>query len=104
MAENQKMKVTTKEQIRWRNRDIDKTDDSCVYHGTKDPKKKTYWKTWESKSPDYVEGSWNWVLFWTDEEEKPTATYESGLAGSEQECKEEIRNAIEARLRSNSLL
>ena len=67
-------------------------------------KKKTYWKAWESKSNDYVEGSWNWVLFWTDEEEKPTATYESGLAGSEQECKEEIRNAIEARLRSNSLL
>merc|ERR1711924_330565 len=63
MAENQKMKVTTKEQIRWRNRDIDKTDDSCVYHGTKDPKKKTYWNQWKfqmdaDSAPKYIKDNY----------------------------------------------
>ena len=67
-------------------------------------KKKTYWKTWKSKSLDYVEGTWNWVLFYTDDDDNPKATYDSGIAGSEDECRTMIRECIEHRLRSEKLL
>ena len=67
-------------------------------------KKKTYWKCWESKSLDYVEGTWNWVLFYTDDEDDIKATYDSGIAGSEAECVEEIEKAITIRLRNFGML
>ena len=67
-------------------------------------KKKTYWKFWASKSLDYVEGTWNWVLFYTEDDGNPKATYDSGIAGSEEECKTMIRECIETRLRNENLL
>ena len=67
-------------------------------------KKKTYWKMWESKSLDYIEGTWNWVLFYTDDEDDIKATYDSGIAGSEAECLREIKEAITVRLRNFGML
>ena len=67
-------------------------------------KKKTYWKVWECNDTSYVEGSYCWVLFFTEETEGMNATYETGVSGSEEECKKEIKEAIGVRIKNLDLL
>ncbi len=67
-------------------------------------KKKTYWKIWKADSGDYSEGTYQWVLFYTEEIEGVNSTYEVGLSGSKKECEEEIRKAIRIRLETLNLL
>ena len=67
-------------------------------------KKKTYWKVWECNDTSYVEGSYCWVLFFTEETEGMNADWEQGVSGSEQECKKEIKEAIGVRLTNLNLL
>jgi len=65
-------------------------------------KKKTYWRIWESTTTDYPNGTYNWVLFFTEDDHD--STYESGLGCSEEECRNEIKWAISTRLKSKNLL
>ena len=65
-------------------------------------KNKTYWNCWQCLNGDYTEGTWSWVLFWTADE--VDTTYESGLAGSEIECKLCIKEEIIRRLKKEGLL
>ena len=64
-------------------------------------KKKTYWKVWECNDTSYEEGSYCWVLFFTEEIE---GYYETGVSGSEESCKKEIKEAIGVRLTNLNLL
>ncbi len=66
-------------------------------------KKKTYWKCWECTGTDYTPGTWQWVLFYTEDDENPKAAYESGLCGSEAECKKEIKETIAIRIKNSVL-
>ena len=66
-------------------------------------KKKTYWKCWECTGTDYTPGPWQWVLFYTEDDENPKAAYESGLCGSEDECKKEIKETIAVRIKNSVL-
>ena len=65
-------------------------------------KKKTYWRIWEAKDADFVEGTYQWVLFFTDDEYN--TPYHSGIGGSEEECKKEIEWVVASRLESEDLL
>ncbi len=64
-------------------------------------KKKTYWKIREANDTSSAEGSYCWVLFFTKEVE---GVWETGVCGSECECKQEIKEAIDIRLKSLDLL
>ena len=66
-------------------------------------KKKTYWKCWECTGTDYTPGTWQWVLFYTEDDDNPKAAYDSGLCGSEDECKKEIKETIETRIKNSVL-
>ena len=66
-------------------------------------KSKTYWRCWEVKGTDYIPGTWQWILFYTQEDGKPKGSYESGLCGSEEECKETIRETIEIKIKNSVL-
>jgi len=64
-------------------------------------KKKTYWKIWEANDTSYAEGSYCWVLFFTEELE---GSWETGVCGSKKECEGEIKQSINIRLISLDLL
>ena len=66
-------------------------------------KKKTYWRCWEVKGTDYTPGTWQWVLFYTEDDNNPKAAYDSGLCGSEDECKKEIKETIANRIKNSVL-
>ena len=66
-------------------------------------KNKTYWKCWECEGTDYTPGTWQWILFYTDDEDDIKATYDSGLCGSEAECQEAIKETIEIRIKNSVL-
>ena len=65
-------------------------------------KKKTYWRIWETNSTDYTEGSYQWVLFFTDDEYD--TSYQSGICGSEDECISEIKWVIGNYLKHQHML
>ena len=66
-------------------------------------KSKTYWRCWECVGTDYAPGTWQWVLFYTEDDNNPKATYDSGLCGSEDECKKEIKETIAHRIKNSVL-
>ena len=67
-------------------------------------KKKTHWRVWECVSTDYADDTWQWVLFFVDDDKDIKATYEYGLGLTPEECETSIREAITVRLRNLNLL
>ena len=67
-------------------------------------KKKTHWRVWECVSTDYAEDTWQWVLFFIDDDKDIKATYEYGLGLTPDDCESSIREAITVRLRNLDLL
>jgi len=65
-------------------------------------KKKTYWKIWESSNTDFTEGTYNWVLFFVEDEYD--TSYHSGIAGSENECIDQMKQVVSAHLIHQNLL
>lgn len=67
-------------------------------------KKKTYWRVWECTTTDYEEGTWQWVLFWMDENDERKTAYEYGLGLTPDDCETAIKETIQVRLRNLNLL
>ena len=65
-------------------------------------KKLTYHNIWKCNDTQFPEGTWSWVLFFTEAVIDPT--YEYGISGSEEEAEEDIKKLIGTHLKNRGVL